>query len=115
MRQSKGDGMGEKKKTEVNWRDRCSEEITVKESEILPSPNNPKIHPDSQMKPLEGLLREVGKVDSLKAYRSERAGGRLVYWDGHARMSLNPDEIWRVDVFDISDKECDLLLAAFDP
>lgn len=102
-------------KKKIEWRDRYAETVIVPAGDILPHPKNPKIHPANQLNPLTGLLEEVGKVDALKAYRSEREGGKLVYWDGHARMSLRPDERWRVDVYDLTDSEVDLLLATFDP
>src|SRR5262245_48831565 len=104
-----------KKESKPEWRDRYLETVTVRAGDILPHALNPKIHPAQQLEPLGAILEDVGKVDALKAYRSEREGGALVYWDGHARMGLRPDEVWRVDVYDISDAEADLLLASFDP
>ncbi len=103
------------KESKIEWRERYIETVTLRAGDVLPHPNNPKIHPANQLEPLSGLLEEVGKVDSLKAYRSEREGGKLVYWDGHARMGLRPDESWRVDVYNLTDAEVDLLLATFDP
>src|SRR5262245_3433740 len=104
-----------KKESKPEWRDRYLETVTVRAGDILPHALNPKIHPAQQLEPLGAILEDVGKVDSLKAYRSEREGGKLVYWDGHARMGLRPDEVWRVDVYDLNDAEADLLLASFDP
>jgi hypothetical protein len=111
--------MARKKKIEevaelLPWRDRYVETIQVQAGSINPHPHNPKLHGEPQKKALNGLLEEVGKVDSLKAYRSEKFGG-LVFWDGHGRRDLRPDETWRVDVYDLTDAEVDLLLAAYDP
>ena len=97
----------------MRWRDRYVETVTVKASDIQPHPNNPKIHGENQLSALTGILDEVGKVDSLKAYR--RADGKLVYWDGHARMGLDPNEKWRVDVYDLTENEVKVILRAFDP
>ena len=83
--------------------------------DILPNPFNPKIHPENQLAPLRGLLETVGKLDDLKAYHSERAGGALVFFDGHGRQALDPDAEWDVDVYDLSDAEADLAVATFDP
>lgn len=83
--------------------------------DILPHPFNPKIHPETQLAPLRGLLETVGKLDDLKAYRSERAGGALVFFDGHGRQALDPDAEWDVDVYDLTDAEADLAVATFDP
>lgn len=102
-----------KSQSPVLWRDRYVETITVKAGSIEAHKNNPKVHGEAQKAALTGLLEEVGKVDSLKAYRNKK--GDLVYWDGHARMSLNPDETWRVDVYDVSEGEVEVLLATFDP
>ncbi len=79
--------------------------------DVLPHPMNPKIHPESQLAPLRGLLETVGKLDSLKAYRSERAGGALVFFDGHGRQSLDPNAEWDVDIYDLTDA-CDVETAA---
>jgi DNA modification methylase len=83
--------------------------------DILPHPLNPKIHPEGQLAPLRGLLDTVGKLDDLKAYRSERAGGALVFFDGHGRQALNPDAEWDIDIYDLTDAEADLVVATFDP
>lgn len=83
--------------------------------DILPHPMNPKIHPEHQMAPLRGLLETVGKLDDLKAYRSERANGALVFFDGHGRQALDIDAEWDVDIYDLTDAEADLAVATFDP
>lgn len=99
----------------TKWRDRFVRTITVPAGSIEPHRNNPKIHGDAQIDALNGVLDELGKIDSLKAYQSEAAGGKLVYFDGHARAGLDPDETWRVDIYDLNDDECDLALATYDP
>jgi hypothetical protein len=83
--------------------------------DILPHPMNPKIHPEGQLAPLRGLLDTVGKLDDLKAYRSKRAGGALVFFDGHGRQALDLDAEWDVDIYDLTDEEADLAVATFDP
>lgn len=83
--------------------------------DIQPHPMNPKIHPENQLAPLRGLLDTVGKLDDLKAYRSERAGGALVFFDGHGRQALDPDAEWDIDIYDLTDGEADLAVATFDP
>lgn len=67
------------------------------------------------MAPLRGLLDTIGKLDDLKAYRSERAGGALVFFDGHGRQALDPDAEWDVDIYDLTDEEADLVVVTFDP
>src|SRR5262245_64548052 len=96
------------------WRDRLIEIKSLCAGDLLDHPLNPKIHPDSQKAPLEGLLREVGKVDILRAYYSERNGGALTLWHGHCRRDLRSDETWQVGIYDIDDKTADLLLASVD-
>src|SRR5262245_397945 len=97
------------------WRDRKIETRRIRVGDVLPHPLNPKIHPKSQLEPLRGLLETVGKLDSLKAYYSEREGGALVFFDGHGRQSLDPEAVWDVDIYDLSDQEADLAVATFDP
>lgn len=99
----------------IEWRERLVKIERMPASDLLDHPLNPKIHPDAQKQPLEGLLSEVGKVDILKAYLSERNEGALTLWDGHCRRELRPEEMWNVGIYDLTDDEADLLLATFDP
>lgn len=99
----------------TNWRDRKIETRRMPAGELIEHPLNPKTHPKSQLDPLVGLLNQVGRVDDLKAYYSERNGGKLTVWDGHGRRLLNPEQEWDVDIYDLSDAEADLLVIAFDP
>jgi hypothetical protein len=89
--------------------------MRMRVGDILPHPMNPKIHPEGQLARLRGLLDTVGKLDDLKAYRSKRAGGALVFFDGHGRQALDPDAEWDVDIYDLTDEEADLAVATFDP
>jgi hypothetical protein len=73
----------DKSNTSQHWKDRLIEIKSLRAGDLLDHPLNPKIHPDGQKRPLESLLSEVGKVDILRAYYSERNGGALTLWDGH--------------------------------
>ena len=97
------------------WRNRKIETKRMRVGDVLPHPMNPKIHGENQLAPLRGLLETVGKLDDLKAYYSERNEGKLTFFDGHGRMSLDPAEEWDVDVYDLTDAEADLAVATFDP
>lgn len=101
--------------SETDWRERLIEVRQMRAGDVLPHPLNPKIHPPSQNEALTGLLEDVGKCDILKAYRSEREGGKLVFFDGHARQGLKPDEVWNIGIYDVTDDEADKLLLTFDP
>lgn len=106
--------MAKKKLGTIEWRERLIEIRQMKSGELRDNENNSKIHTDAQKEPLAGLLSEIGKVDILKAYHSERTGA-LTLWDGHCRRELRPDEVWNVGIYDLTDAEADLLLATFDP
>ena len=86
----------------------------MKAGELTNHPLNPKVHLSSQKSPLRGLLHQVGKVDILKAYYSERNSGALTLWDGHCRSELDADQEWNVGIYDLTDAEADLLLVTFD-
>lgn len=101
--------------SETDWRERLIEVRQMRAGDVLPHPLNPKIHPPSQNEALTGLLEDVGKCDILKAYHSEREGGQLVFFDGHARQGLKPDEVWNIGIYDVTDDEADKLLLSFDP
>ena len=101
--------------SETDWRERLMEVRQMRAGDVLPHPLNPKIHPPSQNEALTGLLEDVGKCDILKAYHSEREGGKLVFFDGHARQGLKPDEVWNIGIYDVTDDEADKLLLTFDP
>jgi hypothetical protein len=96
------------------YRGRLIEVKTMRAGDVAPHPNNPRLHPPSQMEPLRGLLEEVGKAGTLSAYYSKRNGGKLTYWDGHGRRDSGPDELWPVAIYDLTDEEVDLLLVSHD-
>lgn len=96
------------------WRDRKVETRTMRAGEILPHPRNPKIHTDRQHQLVTGLLNEVGRVGGLRAYYSARHDGMLTLFDGHERRSLNLDQEWEVEIYDLTDAEADLLLPLLD-
>lgn len=86
----------------------------MRAGELMDNERNWRIHPLHQQQGVAGIMEEHGKVDVLKAYYSERAGGKLVLLDGHLRKSINPNEEWQVAVLDINDAEADQLLALYD-
>jgi hypothetical protein len=97
------------------FRDRIKEVRRMKASELLDNDGNWRIHPDVQKDSLIGVLHEIGKADVIKAYRSERAGGALVLYDGHLRKTIDPDEEWQVAITDLTDAEADKMLLLGDP
>lgn len=95
------------------WRNRIIERVMMRVGDLLDHEGNPWSHPKRQQEQVQGLLDSVGKLDSIKAWRSERANGKLCSWDGHLRKSLDPDEIWPVDITDLTDEEADLVIAVY--
>jgi hypothetical protein len=95
------------------WRNRIIETKLVHADDIKEHPLNWRTHPQAQAEALEGVLEEVGIVDTLKCYYSERNGGALTLWDGALRRSRGG--LWPVDILDINDAEADLLITVFDP
>jgi len=87
----------------------------MRAGDVLEHPLQHKAHPEEQTAPLLGGLEQVGKVDFLRAYYSERNKGKLTYWDGHGRRGLDPNEQWNVAIYDLNDAEADLMLFTFDP
>lgn len=83
--------------------------------ELLDHDGNPRYHPAMQRDAARGLLEEVGIVDVLLAYYSERNGGALTLVDGHMRKEEYPDTLWPVAILDLTDDEADKVLFFLDP
>ena len=89
--------------------------IDLLPSEILSHPGQAWDHPTAQAEALVGILEEVGIVDEILVYKSERANGAWVTPDGHLRKSLDPNKPWPCTVLDLTDAEADYVLATKDP
>ncbi len=82
--------------------------------DILDHPGQWKAHTQEQIDAMVGILKDIGQADALKVWRSERAGGKYVTFDGHLRKSLDPDRLWPVLVTDLTDEEADYALLTHD-
>lgn len=96
-------------------KNRIVERRMMKPAELLDHPGQWRDHTAEQAAAMAGVLREIGITDTLSAWYSERAGGKLVTWDGHLRKSLDPNIEWPVDITDLTDEEADYALATHDP
>lgn len=96
-------------------RTRIIDHIELMPGEILDHPGQAWEHPLAQAEALVGILEEVGIVDEILVYRSERAGGAWVTPDGHLRKSLDPNKPWPCTVLDLTDADADYVLATKDP
>jgi hypothetical protein len=84
----------------------------VKASELVPHPQNWRLHPEHQREAMAGMLSEIGYASGLIA--RELPNGKLQILDGHLRRDLTPDSIVPVQVVDLSEKEAEILLAGDD-
>ena len=96
----------------VAVRDRVRELRRVRAGDLLPSPHNWRLHPESQAAAMRGVLAELGFADALLV-RETPDGLMLV--DGHLRADLVPDQEVPVLVLDLDEAEADYLLATLDP
>lgn len=94
-------------------RDRVKELRRVRASELLANPKNPRVHPESQKRAVEGILREVGISGALLA--RETPDGKLELIDGHLRHDVDESLEWPVLVLDLTEEEADKLLLLYDP
>lgn len=85
----------------------------IHSAELSDHDGNPREHPNSQKAVMQGVLSEIGIIDTLVVYKSERAGGKYVVIDGHMRKNDFQRE-WPCIVVDLTDDEADLALAAHD-
>lgn len=97
------------------WRNRIIERKRVRVGDLAANKYNPKTHPASQQTRIEAVLNKFGVVEDLIAYYSQRNGGALTLFDGHARQKLDPEQEWDVVVTDLTDAEVDELVFYFDP
>jgi hypothetical protein len=95
-------------------RNRVIERRRMRAAELRPHPQNARRHPDTQARSLEAVVREVGQVGELYAYRSEKLGGALTLLDGHLRLERFPDSEWDIAITDLTDAEAALMLASRD-
>ena len=100
-------------KTPLAIRDRIKELRRVRAGDLRASPKNWRTHPKRQLAALQGALREIGYADALLA--RELPDGSLELIDGHARRSLDPDQVVPVLVTDLDEREAAKLLLTLDP
>ncbi len=99
-----------KRKQPIRWKDRILRLERVRAGDIQPHPQNPRTHGAKQMNVVLGSLSETGKTRALYAFPADGKGAkgdfsRLMYYDGHGRVALDPDEIWPVLVTDLTAAE----------
>lgn len=96
----------------MTMRNRVKTMKRLKAGDLRPHPLNYRVHGDDQMTPLRALLGEVGIAEALVAYED---GDEYVLIDGHARASVDPEQVWPVLVLDVSPDEANKLLATMNP
>lgn len=94
-------------------RDRIKELRRVRAGDLFASPRNWRTHPKAQVDALQGVLSEIGYADALLA--RELPDGTLELVDGHARQSLDPDQVVPVLVLDLDQNEAHKLMTCLDP
>jgi len=94
-------------------RDRIKDFRRVRAGDLKAAPKNWRRHPKQQLDALQGALREIGYADALLA--RELADGSLELIDGHARQSLDENQVVPVLVTDLDEHEAAKLLATLDP
>lgn len=86
----------------------------VDAADLLPHPDNWRVHPAAQADALRGVLAEVGIAGALMAYNSVRYNHPRVVIDGRLRQDTAPQK-WPVLMLDVDDREADYILATHDP
>jgi DNA modification methylase len=94
-------------------RNRIIDHILLRGRDLQDNAGNWRIHPQAQVDAVNAILANIGIVDELLIYNSERQDGWTVI-DGHLRKDSHPDVEWPCTVVDLSDDEADAVLAAFD-
>jgi len=97
----------------VKIRDRIKELRRVRAGDLVPHPENWRVHPSSQAAALRGVLNHVGYASALIA--RELPDGTLQLIDGHLRAEIAPDAIVPVLIVDLDDQEARYVLVTHDP
>lgn len=95
------------------WKSRIIGHEDVDPLQLLANPRNWRIHPQNQQEALEGVLDEVGWVDTILVNKNT---GFVV--DGHLRVALaisREESAVPVTYLDITEEEEKLILATLDP
>jgi hypothetical protein len=102
-----------KKKANLQIRDRIVDFRRVKGRDLIPNPNNWRLHSEDQRQTLAAMLGEIGIADALIARKLP--DGRLAVIDGHMRQDDHPDIEWPTLVLDVTEEEAAKLLLSLDP
>lgn len=97
----------------MTWQNRIVASGVERPEDLLANPNNWRIHPEHQQKPLEAILNDVGFVQCVIVNKTT---GHLV--DGHARVMVamrNNQKTIPVDYVELTEEEELLALATLDP
>lgn len=96
----------------MKWKNRIIGHDLVNPKDIIPNPDNWRVHPVFQRESLNGVLDQVGWVQSVIVNKNT---GNLV--DGHLRVeeALNKNEQVPVVYVDLTEEEEKLILATIDP
>ena len=94
-------------------RDRIVELRRVRAGDLVPHPNNYRIHSGAQRATLGAALEEIGHADALIAMKLP--DGRLMLINGHMRADEDPKAFVPVLILDVSREEADKLLLLMDP
>jgi hypothetical protein len=97
----------------VNFRNRIVAHVTVRAGDLVPHPNNWRLHPPDQRRALADSLAELGDIRSLLGYRLP--DGRIQLIDGHLRRDLDPERTVTVELVDLSEEEAAKALLTLDP
>jgi len=86
----------------------------VDTADLLPHPENWRVHSQAQGNALLGILADVGIADALLVYHSEKYAHPSVVIDGNLRTTKAPQK-WPVLRLDVSDEEAAYILVTHDP
>jgi hypothetical protein len=102
-----------KPEPKAKWRNRIVGHGEVDPNDLVANPRNWRIHPQAQQEALEGVLEDVGWVDTVLV--NQRTGFVV---DGHLRVQLalrRDEQKVPVTYLDLSEDEELEVLASYDP
>ncbi|MCK5608239.1 site-specific DNA-methyltransferase [Candidatus Pacearchaeota archaeon] len=85
----------------------------VRAGDILPNPDNWRVHNKAQIDAYRAMVESIGYAGAQMVFKTD--DGDLMMIDGHMRQTEHPDQLLPTLITDLNAEEASNILATFDP